>query len=73
MTTIILDDDLVNQVISVSEQKNAQEAVAKILTDYLQQRKKSPSIIDLLAMPEVADIDFEPPKLATLTQPADFS
>jgi len=60
MTTITLDDDLVNQVIRVSEQKNAQEAVAKILTDYLHERKKSPSIIDLLAMPELADIDFEP-------------
>ncbi|MGZ8175382.1 MULTISPECIES: type II toxin-antitoxin system VapB family antitoxin [Methylobacter] len=74
MTTITLDDALINEVIAVSHNQNAQEAVVKILADYLQQHKKQPNIADLLAMPEVADIDFDPPHLKNhLFNPADLS
>jgi len=72
MTTITLDDALINEVIAVSHNQNAQEAVVKILADYLQQHKKQPNIADLLAMPEVADIDFDPPRLTNF-YPADLS
>jgi plasmid stability protein len=71
MTTITLDDELINQIIAKSHTQNAEEAVIKILSDYLQ-KTNEPSITDLLAMPECADIDFNPPKLNTLYQPADL-
>jgi len=32
-----------------------------------------PSIIELLAMPGVADIDFEPPRIDLVSKPADFT
>jgi len=73
MTTINLDDDLINQVIAKSHYQNAQEAVSKILSDYLQQPKQA-NIIDLLAMPEVAELEFNPPKLNTpLFHPAEIT
>jgi len=31
------------------------------------------SILDMLAMPEVAEIDFEPPRLTRLFRPVDLS
>ena len=40
MTTITLDDELINQVIAKSHYKNAEEAVNKILSDYLQQTQE---------------------------------
>lgn len=67
MTTITLDDELINQIIAKSHTQNAEEAVIKILSYYLNQTNK-PSITELLAMPECADIDFNPPKLNTLCQ-----
>ena len=35
MTIITLDDALINEVITVSHYHNAQEAIVKILTDYI--------------------------------------
>jgi molybdopterin-guanine dinucleotide biosynthesis protein A len=72
MTTITLDDQLINEVITTSHSKNAQEAVAKILADYLQQQTHR-KITDLLAMPDVAEINFDPPRLTRLYHPADLS
>lgn len=40
MTTITIDDEMINELVAVSHFKNAQEAVIKIIADYLQQRKK---------------------------------
>jgi hypothetical protein len=71
MTTISIDDLLINEVIAVSHYQNAQEAVVKILADYLEQKKKS-NIAELLAMPGTADIDFDPPRLTNF-YPADLS
>jgi hypothetical protein len=42
MTTIKLDDELINKVIAVSHNQNAQEAIIKILADYLQHHKNEP-------------------------------
>ena len=36
MTTITIDDELINNVLAVSHYSHPQEAVEKILTDYLQ-------------------------------------
>lgn len=55
MTTITLDDELINQVIAKSHYKNAEEAVIKILSDYLQQTNES-------------DITEQPSKWALLVQ-----
>ncbi len=44
------------------------------IEEYQKISDKEISIIDLLAMPDAADIDFEAPKLdKALYQPADFS
>ncbi len=72
MTTITLNDDLISRVIAKSHYQNAEEAVIKILSDYLK-KNNEPSITELLAMPECADIDFNPPKLNSLFNPADLS
>jgi Arc/MetJ family transcription regulator len=71
MTTITIDDDLLNEIITVSHYQTAQEAVIKILAEYVQQQKQN-RITDLLAMPEVADIEFEIPRLTNF-YPADLS
>lgn len=56
MTTIILDDKVINEVISVGHYQNAQEAVQEILADYLQQHKKGPSFFEQLRVADdVAD------------------
>ena len=73
MTIITLDDALINEVIIVSHYHNAQEAIVKILTDYIQQHKKQANIAELLAMPDGVDIDFDPPRLeSTMFHPADL-
>ncbi len=43
MSTIILNDDLMNQIVQVGNYKDSQEAVIAILSDYLQthQHKKT--------------------------------
>ncbi len=41
--------------------------------EYQRLTEQHRSILDALAMPAAADIDFEPPVISTGTQPADFS
>jgi prevent-host-death family protein len=44
------------------------------IREYQKITKKHGSILDMLAMPGVGDIDFEPPRLSgKLFRPADFS
>ncbi|MEE9451570.1 MAG: type II toxin-antitoxin system Phd/YefM family antitoxin [Gammaproteobacteria bacterium] len=44
------------------------------INEYQRLIKQQESIVELLTMPEVADIDFEPPKLnKALYKPEDFS
>lgn len=74
MTIISLDDELINNIIAVTHYKNAQEAIVKILADYLQQHNKQTTITELLAMPETADINFDPPRITSpLFNPADLT
>lgn len=71
MITINIDDLLINEVIAVSHYQNAQEAVVKILAEYLRQKKQS-NIVELLAMPDAAEFDFDPPRLTNF-KAADLS
>lgn len=48
MTTITIDDDMINELVAVSHFKNAQEAVIKIIADYLQKYKKEPTLFEQL-------------------------
>ncbi|MDD2759547.1 MAG: hypothetical protein PHH11_04570 [Methylomonas sp.] len=71
MTTLTLDDNLIKKVLDKSHYQSAEEAVTYVLSNYLLQ--KPMTISSLLAMPDAADIDFNPPKLNTLLKPADLS
>ena len=74
MTIITLDDELINNIIAVTNYKNAQEAIVKILADYLQQQNKQTTITELLAMPDTVDINFAPPRITNpLFHPADLA
>lgn len=48
MTTITIDDEMINELVAVSHFKNAQEAVIKIASDYLQQYVDIPISLKLL-------------------------
>lgn len=43
------------------------------IAEYMRLTDKGPSIVELLGMPEAADIEFEPPKANVELKPADFS
>ncbi len=48
MTIITIDDELINEIMAVSPYENAQEAVIKILSNYLQQQKKELPLFEQL-------------------------
>lgn len=43
------------------------------IEEYHKLSANGPSIIELLAMPGIADIDFEPPRLELVSKPVDFT
>lgn len=43
------------------------------IEEYRKLSGSSPNIIDLLGMPGVEDIDFDPPRLGEMQRPADLS
>ncbi len=43
------------------------------IEDYQRLTGSRPSIVQLLSSPEVAGIDFEPPRVGGFTRPADFT
>lgn len=43
------------------------------IEEYLRLTKQRRNIADSLAMPDIADIEFEPPRVTIGTQPADLS
>lgn len=43
------------------------------ITKYKSLLSSNPSIIDLLGMPGIEDVDFDPPRLKGLSRPADFN
>jgi hypothetical protein len=50
MTTVVLDDEFMDEIINVSHYQNAQEAVFKILADYTYGKKAQHSILDFLVV-----------------------
>ena len=58
MTVITIDEKLINEVIAVSHYENAQEAVIKILRNYLHQQKKTTLFERLRFVDEYADDDI---------------
>ena len=48
MNIITIDDELINEIIAVSHYENAQEAVIKILSNYLKQQKKELPLFERL-------------------------
>jgi len=58
MTVITIDEKLINEVIAVSHYQNAQEAVIKILRDYLYKQKKTTLFERLRFIDESPDDDI---------------
>jgi len=50
MTTIELDDKLINEVIKMGHYQNAQKAIDAILSDYVQTHQKQNSPFDKLCL-----------------------
>ena len=77
MTVITIDEKLINEVIAVSHYDNAQEAVIKILRNYLHQQKKTTLFERLRFVDEYADDDiallFERDKDTLVVQKTDGS
>ena len=57
MTTIELDDKLINKVIEIGHYQNAQKAINTILSDYIQSHQKQKTPFDKLCLE--LDIDDE--------------
>jgi len=64
MTTISIDDEIINELVSVSHCQNAQEAIMKIINDYLQQQKIKKPLFDQLRLIS----DFENQEIEDLFQ-----
>ena len=54
MTTIVLDDDLINKVIQIGNFQTPQGAVAAILSDYVQTHQPKKALLDRLYL----DVDM---------------
>ena len=48
MTTIVLDDDLINKAVQIGNFKSPQEAVVAILSDYVQAHQPTKALLDRL-------------------------
>ena len=57
MTTISIDDEIINELVLVSHCQNAQEAIMKIINDYLQQQKIKKPLFDQLRL--ISDFENE--------------
>ena len=55
MTTVVVDDQILNKVLAVTHAKDAQEAVADILNAYLRQHQLP--LFDQLRLPETESDD----------------
>lgn len=54
MTTIVLDDDLINKVVQIGNYQTPQEAVVAILSDYVQTHQPTKELLDRLYL----DVDM---------------
>jgi hypothetical protein len=60
MTTIELDDKLINRVIKMGHYQNAQKAIDAILSDYVQTHRKQTTPFDKLCFElDMADEEIE--------------
>ena len=48
MTTIVLDDDLINKVVQIGKYQTPQKAVVAILSDYVQTHQPTKELLDRL-------------------------
>ena len=46
MTTIVLDDDLINKVVQIGNYQTPQEAVVAILSDYIKSHESPKALFD---------------------------
>ena len=53
--------------------RGRQAYVLLTIEEYWKLGAAGPNIIELLAMPGVADIDFEPPRMNLVSKPVDFT
>ncbi len=54
MTTIMLDDDLMNKIVQIGNYQTPQEAVSAILFDYIQTHQPKKTLFDKLRL----DVDM---------------
>jgi len=54
MTTLVLDDDLINKVVQIGNYQTPQEAVVAILSDYVQTHQPKKALLDNLYL----DVDM---------------
>ena len=54
MTTIVLDDDLINKVVQIGNYQTPQEAVGAILSDYIRSHEPKKALFDKLYL----DVDM---------------
>ena len=60
MTTIELDDKLINKVIKIGHYQNAQKAIDTILSDYIQLHQKQNTLFDKLCFElDMADEEID--------------
>jgi len=62
MTTIELDDKLINKIIKMGHYQNAQKAIDNILSDYIQAHQKQNTLFDKLRF----DIDMADEEIDSL-------
>jgi hypothetical protein len=62
MTTLLLDDKLLNEVVQISNYQTAQEAVAAILSDYIKTHSAKKNLFDKLHL----DIDMADEEIDSL-------
>jgi len=54
MTTLVLDDDLINKVVQIGNYQTPQEAVVAILSDYIKSQEPNKTLNDRLYL----DVDM---------------
>lgn len=64
MTTVVLNDKLINKIVQIGHYQSAQEAVEKILSDYMQSHKQEKTAFDSLCI----NLDMDDEEIDNLFQ-----
>jgi len=64
MTTVVLNDKLINKIVQIGHYQSAQEAVEKILFDYMQYHKQEKTTFDSLCV----NLDMDDEEIEALFQ-----